>query len=127
MSEKKIHKLSREEKAQESIGYAVNSIIQLCVNNGYKRLGLTTSSVNERYTKEICELCIQEANIKKLELKFENLRPVALFSEELEKAKECDAVILIERYAYTHYSDIEKLQDIAERSCVKIAGVVSYK
>lgn len=127
MKENKIHKLSRKEKAQESVCYAVNSIIQLCINGGCKRLGLTTSSVNERYVKEIAQLCTKEASEKKIELEFENLRPIALFAEELEKAKACDAVILVERYAHTHYSDIEKLQDIAKRSSVKILGVVSYR
>lgn len=54
-----------------------------------------------------------------------NLPPISISSEAMEIARECDTLVLVEKYAHTKYSEFEKTLAIIKQENINLAGVIS--
>lgn len=127
MREKRIFRLSREQRTEEERRFTINNIIDICENRKWKKIGITTSSKNYRGVEKVVHLLNKASDEKKTELDFCELKPITCFAEALAAAKECDSVILSEKYGYTYYSEFDKCTKLLEDNNIPIAGVTIVK
>lgn len=127
MREKRIFKLTRNQKIEEEKQFAVNNIIDQCKKNNWKKIGVTSSSRNYRGTDLITRLLNKTSAENKVNLEFCELKPVSYFSDALQEAKTCDGVILSETYGYTYYSELDKCTEILEENDISIGGVIIFR
>lgn len=76
-------------------------------------------------TEAFVELLLKER--ESADLVLVDMPPVALLSQALEYAKQCDTVLLVEKYAYSKYKEFEKTLCILKEHGLQVCGVVSYK
>lgn len=120
-------KMTRTELRRERYKYMINTILNRCEKNNWKRIGLSTSNLKYRHVDEIACSLNEQAAERKLEIKTEELKPINYSSEAVEQARLCDIIVLIEKYGDSYYHEVQNCIDLAGREGIKIAGVVAYR
>lgn len=115
------YKLSKKERQEEEWRFVLSNLIDELEKKGYKRVGITTSTKSRAYTDEL----LKNFNNDKFELK--EIKPVVIYSNAIKQAKQCDAVILVERYGFTVHNMFERTINLLRENGVNIAGVIAFK
>ena len=55
------------------------------------------------------------------------LKPINFSAEAVERARLCDIIIFIEKYADSYYQEIQRSIELANKESIPIAGVVAYR
>lgn len=125
MREKKIYRLSKEEKAQSQLEYALQLIVAQAKENGWKQIGFTTSSKNERPLKRLVER-VSELG-EKDGIKSKVIETLSQFPQNVFEAETCDIIIFIERYSYSYYSELDVCLRLLKKHEVSVLGVITYR
>lgn len=127
MKGKRIYKLSKSEKNFENIKFTINKIIQICTDNNYKKIAVTTSSSKERGVGCFVAIFNRIIEEKKKELICEEIKPINMYADEFEKIKKFEVVILIERYGDSYYTDVLEIKNMLNEIRVPYVGVITCK
>ncbi|RGU93389.1 hypothetical protein DWW31_08550 [Clostridium sp. AF15-17LB] len=115
------YKLSKMERQEEEWRFVLSNLTDELIDKGYKKVGVTTSTKSRIFT----EALLENLNNENFELK--EIKPVAIFSDSIKQAKQCDAVILVERYGFTVHNMFERTINMLRENEVKIVGVIAFK
>lgn len=117
--------MKTSEKRKEQIGYAINRILAECESAGYEVIGVTSSLEKNPMIEEFTELCQKKAKEKQIKVYFRKLESVCYFAEGLEKARKCNAVVILEQYMYSTYKDVIKLTEYLKTASINLLGTVN--
>lgn len=149
-------KMTREQYAAEQLKILANSITQKCDRENIKVLGISTSLPDQMLPKKLLDEMInylkkENKKIGSIEFDSSSISDISGFAEQVgEAAKEndyvlvllptlrlyanavlcsqkCDAVLLIERYAFTCYKSFEKTLSLVKENGIKILGAATCK
>ena len=119
--------MKKSEIKQERFVYMINTILNQCEKNHWKRVGLTTSSLKYRYIDKIVNSLNEEVKKREMLVEVIELNPIKFSAEAVERARLCDIIIFIEKYADSYYQEIQRSIELANKESIPIAGVVAYR
>ncbi len=120
-------RMTKKERRIQEAGYAVNAILSKAKKSDCKIIGLTSCLGLEREIQWLCEKCNIRSKEKGFNIVVKELKSVINYAEALEEAKNCDAIVMVERYAITTYKMVEKMKEYLDREELKLLGVVSVQ
>lgn len=119
--------MRKQEKKNEELKYVINRIIAECQKKNYYTIGVSTSMEKNLQIKEFVKLCEKNFIEKKVDIKIKELQSICHYADALEEARVCDAIILIERYMYTTYREIDKVVELLDYAEIPLLGTVNIK
>ena len=119
--------MKKREKKIEKIKYTAKRIIWECQKNGYNKIGISSSLEKNPMSAEILEVLKQQGEKSGHNLQIVELPSINHYADALETARQCDAIILIERYLYSTYKELDKAVELAKNAEVNILGVIGEK
>lgn len=119
--------MKKHEKKIEEFKYAVNRIIRECKNREYNKLGFSSSLEKYLISDEFLKMCRNKAKEEEINVQIVKLQSINHYAEALENARDCDAIILVERYFDSTYKDIDKAIDLLKSIEVDILGVIGVR
>lgn len=118
----KPYKMKKIELRQEEIKLICVQLFSNCKKNSWKTIGISSSRRCEGLYHDIF-IKIDQGIGK--EIKLVELAPIRTYGSALEEAQQCDAIVLLEQYAYSYYSEFEETVDILKYNDITLAGVVT--
>ena len=115
------YKLSKMERQEEEWRFVLSNLTDELKEKGYKKVGVTTSTKSRAFTEALME------NLGNENFELKEIKPVVIYSDAIKQAKQCDAVILVERYGFTEHNMFEKTINLLRENEVRIAGVIAFK
>ena len=119
--------MKKSEIKQERFAYMINTILNQCEKNRWKKIGLTTSSLKYRYIDKIISELNEEVKKKEMLVKVIELKPIAFSAEAVEQARLCDIIFFVEKYADSYYQDVQRSIELAKKESISIGGVIAYR
>lgn len=119
--------MRKSEIKQERFAYMINTILNQCEKNHWKKIGLTTSSLKYRYIDKIISELNEEVKKKEMLVKVIELKPIAFSAEAVEQARLCDIIFFVEKYADSYYQDVQRSIELAKKESISIGGVIAYR
>lgn len=113
------------EKRKQQIEYSVNRILAECEKTGYNIIGITSSLERNELQGLFVELCQLKTKEKQMQVEFCDIESVCYFAQGLEKARKCDAIVLLERYMQSTYKNVIKITEYLESMNIKLMGTVN--
>lgn len=111
-------------KREENKKTALN-LVEICKKNNWKKIGIVSSTA---YKTDRMNAILMHFVKKTGEtgIVFEQIEPLKVYADAILKAKECDAVILAERYNYTKFTEFEEMLRMLKEYKINIVGVVTF-
>lgn len=119
--------MKKHEKKIEEFKYAVNRIIRECKREKYSKLGFSSSLEKNPISDEFLKMCRNKAKEEEINVQIFKLQSVNHYAEALENARDCDAIVLVERYLDSTYKDFDRAIYLLKSIEVDILGVVSVR
>lgn len=107
--------------------YTINRIIAECQKNNYHTIGVSTTMEKNLQIKEFVDFCEKKFIEKRADIKVKELHSICYYADALEEARSCDAIVLIERYLYTTYKNMDKAVELLKNAEIQLLGVVNVR
>lgn len=115
--------LKADEIKKEKREFVIKSLSRKIMEQKVHTIGVMTSGKYAQGMMQIVEVLQQRIE----GITFVNLKPINTYAEVIDEVKKYDAVLLIEKYVTTTYSEFERTLKLLHENNVEILGLITYK
>lgn len=117
--------MKREEKNRQALQYAVNRVIFDCKKKKYTKIAISTTLEKNKFVKKAQEKIAEM--IQENEIQVIITDSVCCYADSLENVMECDGIILVERYMYTSYKNLDRAMELLRDFEMELLGVINLR